>query len=33
MGEAFALLLGGESRGPLPECFKKECNLVQSGPF
>ena len=30
MGEAFALLLGGGSRGPLPEFCKKECNLVQS---
>ena len=24
---------GGGSRGPLPELFKKECNLVQSGAF
>ena len=24
---------GGGSRGPLPESFKKECNLVQSGAF
>ena len=30
MGEAFALLLGGGSSGPIPEFFKKECNLVQS---
>ena len=33
MVEAFALLLGGGSRGSLPEFFKKECNFVQSGAF
>ena len=32
-GEAFALLLGGWGggyRGPLPEFFKNECNVVHS---